>query len=74
MNNLREIFTERLTETRAQIAKLSQLEKELQASLQYLDGCRTCEPVHEPGECCGCNHNGHDGVDQPILVAGIHRG
>jgi DNA-binding transcriptional MerR regulator len=74
MTQVREIFEERLAETRAQIAKLAQLEKELQASLSYLDGCKTCEPVHQTGECGTCNHHGHDGVQQPILVAGIHRG
>src|SRR5262245_31978340 len=74
MGQVREIFAERLRETRNQIARLGQLEKELVASLAYLDGCRTCEPVHQTGECGSCNHNGHEGVSQPILVAGIHRG
>jgi DNA-binding transcriptional MerR regulator len=74
MGQLRAIFEERLAETREQIGRLNQLESELVASLQYLDGCKTCEPVHQTGECGTCNHNGHDGVSQPILVAGIHRG
>jgi MerR family copper efflux transcriptional regulator len=74
MSHVREVFDSRLRQTREQIQKLSQLEKELQASLAYLDGCKSCEPVHHTHECGTCNHNGHDGVDQPILVAGIHRG
>jgi DNA-binding transcriptional MerR regulator len=74
MGQLRQVFEDRLAETRKQIQKLNQLEKELVASLSYLDGCKTCEPVHQTGECGTCNHNGHDGVSQPILVAGIHRG
>jgi MerR family transcriptional regulator, copper efflux regulator len=74
MGQLRQLFEERLAETRKQIGKLTQLEKDLAASLIYLDGCKTCEPVHQTGECGTCNHNGHDGVSQPILVAGIHRG
>jgi len=74
MSHVREVFDARLRQTREQIEKLSQLEKELQASLAYLDGCKSCEPVHHTHECGTCNHNGHDGVDQPILVAGIHRG
>ncbi len=74
MGQIREIYSQRLAETRAQVSKLIQLEKELVASIQYLDGCKTCEPVHQTGECGTCDHNGHDGVDQPILVAGIHRG
>ena len=74
MGQLRQIFEERLSETRKQLERLGQLEKELVASLSYLDGCKTCAPVHQTGECCSCDHNGHDGVNQPILVAGIHRG
>jgi DNA-binding transcriptional MerR regulator len=74
MSRVREAFEERLRSTREQIGKLAQLEKELVASLTYLDGCKTCQPEHHTDECGSCNHNGHDGVDQPILVAGIHRG
>jgi MerR family transcriptional regulator, copper efflux regulator len=74
MGHLRGVFEERLRQTREQIVRLNQLEKELVASLTYLDGCKTCEPVHPTAECGSCNHHGHDGVDQPILVAGIHRG
>jgi DNA-binding transcriptional MerR regulator len=74
MGRVREVFAERLRQTREQILKLGQLEKELTASLEYLDGCKTCEPVHQPGECGHCDHNGHEGVSQPLLVAGIHRG
>lgn len=74
MSQLREVFAERLRQTREQLGKLAELEKDLVASIQYLDGCRTCAPSHHTGECPSCDHNGHDGVDQPILVAGIHRG
>ncbi len=74
MSRLREVFEERLRETRDSIARLSQLEKDLVDGLQYLDGCKTCAPVHHTGECVSCDHNGHEGVDQPILVAGIRKG
>jgi DNA-binding transcriptional MerR regulator len=74
MNRVREAFAERLRQTRDQIQKLSRLEHELTASLAYLDGCKTCETEHHTDECGTCNHNGHEGVSQPILVAGIHRG
>jgi DNA-binding transcriptional MerR regulator len=74
MGHLREVFAERLRQTRDQLVKLGQLEKDLVASIAYLDGCKTCEPTHDKHECPSCNHNGHDGVSQPILVAGIHRG
>jgi DNA-binding transcriptional MerR regulator len=74
MQRVREVFFARLHKTRDQIARLQKLEVELEASLQYLDGCKTCEPVHQPEECGSCNHHGHRDGAQPILVAGIHRG
>lgn len=74
MDRMRETFAERLRQTREQLDKLHQLEKELIASLEYLDGCRSCEPTRDLGECPACNHHGHEGKAQPILVAGIHRG
>ena len=74
MQRVRDIFTERLCQTKEQIDRLQKLEVELEASLQYLDGCKTCEPVHHTEECGSCNHHGHHGGTQPMLVAGIHRG
>ena len=74
MTRLREVFAARLEETREQLHRLHALERELTSSIEYLDSCKTCTPVHTPTECGACNHNGHEGVDQPLLVAGIHRG
>lgn len=75
MERVRQVFSDRLTETRAQLAKLQQLEQDLVASLAYLEGCRSCQPsAHQIEECPSCNHNGHQAGAQPILVAGIHRG
>ena len=75
MERVRQVFAERLRETRDQIMRLTQLERDLDASLAYLEGCRSCEPkAHQLQECPSCNHNGHEEGAQPILVAGIHRG
>lgn len=75
MERVRQVFSDRLSETRTQIAKLAQLEQDLVASLAYLEGCRSCQPsTHKLEECPSCNHNGHQAGAQPILVAGIHRG
>jgi DNA-binding transcriptional MerR regulator len=75
MEHVRQVFEERLRDTRAQLRKLTQLEQDLVASLAYLEGCRSCEPQkHHIQECPTCDHNGHHGGQQPILVAGIHRG
>jgi MerR family copper efflux transcriptional regulator len=75
MERVRQVFTDRLRDTRDQIKRLTQLERDLDASLAYLEGCRSCEPkAHQIQECPSCNHNGHEEGAQPILVAGIHRG
>ena len=75
MERVRQVFADRLRETREQLTKLSQLERDLEASLTYLEGCRSCEPkAHQIDDCPSCNHNGHEEGAQPILVAGIHRG
>ncbi len=75
MEKVRQVFADRLAETRDQLRRLSQLEQDLVASLAYLEGCRSCEPkAHQIQDCPTCDHNGHSEGHQPILVAGIHRG
>ncbi len=74
MERVRSVFEERLRQTREQVAKLNVLEQDLVASLEYLDGCRSCAPVHQIDECGTCNYNRHQDGQQPLLVAGIHRG
>ena len=75
MERVRQVFADRLRETREQIQRLTQLERDLDASLAYLEGCRSCEPqAHQIQDCPSCDHDGHEEGAQPILVAGIHRG
>ncbi len=75
MEQVRQIFADRLRDTRDQIHRLTQLERDLEASLAYLEGCRSCQPEqHQLEECPTCNHNGHEEGAQPLLVAGLHRG
>ena len=74
MTRVREVFAQKLRETREQIEKLQRLEQDLEASLAYLEACKTCQPPYAPNECGTCNHNGHHDGEQPLLVAGIHRG
>ena len=72
METVREIFTDKLRETRATIARLSRLADELTESLTYLQSCRSCEPVHSQQECGTCEIHGHEGK-APLLVDGIAR-
>lgn len=43
MAKVRTMYVERLAETRAQIERLRALEAELEASIDYLDTCETCD-------------------------------
>jgi DNA-binding transcriptional MerR regulator len=73
MAHIRGVYATKLEETRAQIAHLAALERELVASIDYLDTCDTCDPAELVRACTCCNH--HDKTKpEPHLVAGIHGG
>jgi MerR family copper efflux transcriptional regulator len=73
MAQMRSIYRQKLEETRTQIAHLQTLERELRASLAYLETCDTCDPGEIVRACSCCGH--HDkGEPEPELVAGIHAG
>ena len=71
MHSLREMFRARLDDTRAQVEKLLQLERDLSESLAYLEGCRACSHEHQVDGCVSCD-GVHTGTEAPSLVAGIH--
>ena len=73
MKRLRDLYTAKLAETRSQIARLRELEGEMQATLDYLDTCDTCDPkrVVEACTCCDLHEEGHA---EPELVKGLHAG
>ena len=68
---LRDLYIEKLAETREKLAELSALEKELEASLQFLTACDTAcveeLPVHS---CPSCERT--EEKDAPDLVLGVH--
>jgi DNA-binding transcriptional MerR regulator len=70
MQKVREIFQDKLRETRETIGRLTSLAKDLEDSLSYLESCRSCEPNHTQTECGGCDLHGHEGR-APLLVQGI---
>lgn len=72
MARVRAVFGQKLAETRAAVERLRKLETDLADSLAYLEGCRSCAPVHQPAECQTCDMHGHHHREQPILVAGLH--
>jgi MerR family copper efflux transcriptional regulator len=73
MAQIRGVYRAKLAETRAQLAHLATLERELAVSLEYLDTCVSCDPSEIVQACTCCSHR--DPADlEPELVAGIHGG
>jgi DNA-binding transcriptional MerR regulator len=71
MQGVRELFQSKLRDTREQIQKLLQLERDIAESLSYLEACRSCgEPSTK--SCVECGEERHGGIPEPRLVSGIH--
>jgi MerR family copper efflux transcriptional regulator len=73
MNSVRELFRGKLDDTRAQVARLLQLERDLSESLAYLEGCRLCQEPAKPDACNTCISERRSDGPTPSLVVGIHR-
>ena len=72
MARVREIFSDKLRETKETLTRLERLVGDLTETLAYMDSCRVCEPSHNPTECGTCDIHGHDGR-APLLVEGISK-
>ena len=71
MAKIRLVYHQKLQEVHEQIARLSALERELHASLRYLDTCETCFPNELVAACRACTI--HDQNEpEPELVAGLY--
>lgn len=72
MGTIRDVYRQKLADVQSQISHLTSLERELRASLDYLDTCETtCDVDHLVGACNCCTV--HE-VDEPDLVAGLYAG
>ena len=71
MKHLRSFYVEKLEETRLAMARMRALERDLRNSIDYLDGCRSCEPLTNRSDFSICDQ--HPGQDQvvPDLVAAV---
>ena len=71
MRRMREVYARKLDETRDQKRRLEQLEREIEASLGYLDTCdEVCDPERLVSACECCDlHDKEDHV--PDLVRGF---
>ena len=71
--HLREVYREKLQETRDKISELEGLESELQQSLAYLESCNSsCEPAVSVHSCPSCDRH-PDPMSLPDLVPGAQQ-
>jgi MerR family transcriptional regulator, copper efflux regulator len=71
MVKVREVYRAKLEETRAQIHRLQNLEREIEDSLDYLEACKSvCEPERPLPACQCCDHHPRE-QEVPDLVAGF---
>ena len=71
MEKVRDVYRQKLEETRATLLRLHALESEITASLEYLDACdSTCAPERVVSACKSCDLHDHD-RPVPDLVAGL---
>ncbi len=72
MVGVREIFDEKLKQTREQLERLERLERDLEESLAYLEACRTCDEAVSVESACGDCRSDRHVIPESSLVAGIH--
>jgi len=71
MHGVRELFQQKLAETRSSIERLRNLEQELVSSLVYLEACSQCHHEEKIAVCGACDQPHTEAVTPP-LIAGIH--
>jgi DNA-binding transcriptional MerR regulator len=72
MARLRDFYQAKAVETRATLVRLAALQKDLELSLMYLDGCKSCDPLTHRTACHECGEATHEGVSVPDMVAAVH--
>jgi len=70
MRKMREVYARKLEETREHLRRLQALEREIEASIHYLDTCDVCDPERLLGFCKACDLHGCE-QHVPELVAGF---
>ncbi len=70
MAKMREVYRQKLAETREQLRHLEALEAELAESLRYLEACDVCDPERLLNACACCDMHDQD-RQPPELVAGF---
>jgi DNA-binding transcriptional MerR regulator len=70
MKRMRDVYARKLADAQAQRRRLEALERELEASLAYLDACDVCDPQRLLSACRQCDLHDKE-ADVPELVLGF---
>lgn len=70
-DRVREVFSNKLAEVRADIARLKEIEGDLGDALAYLGSCQRCDTQLSTESCHDCEHQGHEPGAAPSLFAGL---
>lgn len=77
MSYVKQLYREKLAETKAQMTRLSELTRELESGLAYLETCNTaCDSESHPITACAkCDVGGENrATNSPEIVAGFFKG
>lgn len=71
MLELATFYREKQAEVQAKLNRLQALQRDLTDSIDYLEGCRSCDPLTHRTSCVTCTPEVHEGRDAPPLVAAV---
>ena len=69
MAKVKAVYEQKLREVREQISHMNTLERELEASLDYLETCESdCKPQELVAACSCCTVHDEDAVEPPLIT------
>ncbi len=71
MLELAAFYREKVAEVGQKINRLQALRRDLEDSVEYLEGCRSCDPLTPHVSCLSCTLEVHDGHDAPAMVSAV---
>ena len=71
MLELAAFYREKVAEVGQRLSQLEALRHELEESIEYLKGCRNCDPLTHHTSCLTCTPEAHDGREAPAMVSAV---
>jgi MerR family transcriptional regulator, copper efflux regulator len=71
MLELAGFYRDKVAEVETKLTRLRALRQDLSDSIEYLQGCRSCDPLTQRTSCVTCTPDVHEGKEAPALVAAV---